>query len=582
MATQKQMFPITYKPGILRDGSPFQGSYSTGGQWVRFFRGQPQNIGGMRNYVIYQQGIPQILTPNSIPTNCIIYYDSKGDKHILLGISPTYGPGLSSVIDVTYTSTGSQTNTYSSVYTNPTNTLTQFVVVISIINSLPTQIILCLGMKNYTDINSNEAVSTILAKKDTGEFWTVKFKADPVKNQNEEFKQPIPTEDNFIFKEATGGMLYVGNRLFYYGNNGLVRWSSASQEKLNKKTNITCPFLFFEDKYSINISTDKVIYGAEWRGGANSPTIIFWTLGSVVLITNTTGSNNQVIDDPDDLSFSKKVLSRDSSILSSNSVVEYDGIFYWPGTQRFFVFNGVVLPLENNLNRQTFFDTIDMSKRQRVFGVKNVSRDEIWWFYPEKGKDADIGCTRAVIYNVVDNTWYDTDIERAAGYFDNTGGNMYTVGKNLSPYEGDNNSYVWEHEVGNDQVNLYKDVDQQVKAIPSFFTTPIISYATFNPQKQVAGIDYNIAIERIEPNIVGTKKIKMTVSINTYEYPASTPVTATYNLTEDGELENIIRPAINERKQGRNINFTFKSEGIGSGYQMGTTFVLAEIDDGRP
>ena len=39
---------------------------------------------------------------------------------------------------------------------------------------------------------------------------------------------------------------------------------------------------------------------------------------------------------------------------------------------------------------------------------------------------------------------------------------------------------------------------------------------------------------------------------------------------------------INERKQGRNINFTFKSEGIGSGYQMGTTFVLAEIDDGRP
>ena len=563
MATQKQMFPITYKPGILRDGSPFQGSYCSRGQWVRFFRGQPQNIGGMRNYIIYQQGTPQILTPNSIPTNCIIYYDSKGDKHILLGISPTYGPGLSSVIDVTYTSTSSQTNTYSSTYTNPTNTLTQFVVVISIINSLPTQIILCLGMKNYTDINSSEAISTILAKESTDGFFQVNF-------------------PDFVLQEATGGMLYVGNRLFYYGSNGLVRWSSIAQKKSNEETHLQKPFLFFKDKYSINISTDKVIYGAEWRGGANSPTIIFWTLSSVVLITNTTGSNNQVIDDPDDLSFSRKVLSRDSSILSSNSVVEYDGIFYWPGTQRFFVFNGVVLPLENNLNRQTFFDSLDMSKRQRVFGVKNVSRDEIWWFYPEKGKDANVGCTRAVIYNVVDNTWYDTDIERAAGYFDNTGGNMYTVGKNFSPYEGDNNSYVWEHEVGNDQVNLYKEVDQQVKAIPSFFTTPIISYATFNPQKQVAGIDYNIGIERIEPNIVGTKKIKMTVSINTYEYPVSTPVTATYNLTEDGELENIIRPAINERKQGRNINFTFKSEGIGSGYQMGTTFVLAEIDDGRP
>jgi len=571
MATQKQMFPITYKPGILRDGSPFQGSYSTSGQWVRFFRGQPQNIGGMRNYVLYLQTIPELLPPSSTPTAVLIYYDSDGNKHILVGVSLVTQQHKYSVIDATYNNIGSQTLTYFKKFTNPTNTLTQFVVVISIINTIPTQMILCLGMKNYTDINSSEAISSILAKEATDGFFQVNF-------------------PDFVLKEATGGMLYVGNRLFYYGNNGLVRWSSIAAEKSGEQTDLQKPFLFFKDKYSINISTDKVIYGAEWRGGANSPTIIFWTLGSVVLITNTTGSNNQVIDDPDDLSFSKKVLSRDSSILSSNSVVEYDGIFYWPGTQRFFVFNGVVLPLENNLNRQTFFDSLDMTKRQKVFGVKNVSRDEIWWFYPEKGKDANVGCTRAVIYNVVDNTWYDTGIERDSGYFDNVSGNMYTSGKNLIPYTTPINKdfcYVWQHEVGNDQVNLVYNGEEgsdlaPVKPIPSFFTTPIISYATFNPQKQVAGIDYNIAIERIEPNIVGTKKIKMTVSINTYEYPASTPVTATYNLTEDGELENTIRPAINERKQGRNINFTFKSEGIGSGYQMGTTFVLAEIDDGRP
>ncbi len=567
MATQKQMFPITYKPGILRDGSFFQGSYCTRGQWVRFFRGWPQNIGGMKNYVIYLQTVPELLPPSSTPTAALIYYDSDGNKHILVGVSLVTQQHKYSLIDATYNNIGGQTLTYFTKFPNPTNTLTQFVVVTSIINAIPTKVILCLGMKNYTDINSSEAISAIFVKREIAVENTAFYKT---------------TFPDFVYQEATGGMLYVGNRLFYYGNNGLVRWSSVAQEKSGKKTKLKLPFLFFEDKYSINISTDKVIYGAEWRGGANSPTIIFWTLSSVVLISNTTGSNNQVVDDLDDLSFSKKVLSRDSSILSSNSVVEYDGIFYWPGTQRFFVFNGVVLPLENNLNRQTFFDSLDMSKRQRVFGLKNVSRDEIWWFYPEKGKDANVGCTRAVIYNVVDNTWYDTDIERAAGYFDNTGGNMYTVGKNLSHYEGDNNSYVWQHEVGNDQVNLYKEVEEQVKPIPSFFTTPIISYATFNPQKQVAGIDYNIAIERIEPNIVGTKKIKMTVSINTYEYPASAPVTATYNLTIDGELESTIRPAIITRKQGRNINFTFKSEGIGSGYQMGTTFVLAEIDDGRP
>ena len=575
MATQKQMFPITYKPGILRDGSFFQGSYCIGGQWVRFFRGQPQNIGGMRNLIfkiidpnspLYGQIV--IIPSRSYPSSLIIWYDELG-QHVLVGISIANGnlPDVdlkTNLIHAIYNSEGMETfiRGYELQNKDDPARLMQFISVISNINNVHENLMLALDRRIYVDITSNLPIQQGLVIKGV-EYLPLEF-------------------PDFVFKEATGGMLYVGNRLFLYGNNGLVRWSSIAQEKSGQQTSVQKPFLFFEDEYSINISTDKVIYGAEWRGGANSPTIIFWTLSSVVLISNTTGSNNQVIDDPDDLSFSKKTLSRDSSILSSNSVVEYDGIFYWPGTQRFFVFNGVVLPLENNLNRQTFFDSLDMTKRQKVFGVKNVSRDEIWWFYPEKGKDANVGCTRAVIYNVVDNTWYDTDIERAAGYFDNTGGNMYTVGKNLSPYEGDNNSYVWQHEVGNDQVNLYKDVDQQVKAIPSFFTTPIISYATFNPQKQVAGIDYNIGIERIEPNIVGTKKIKMTVSINTYKYPASPRLTNTYKLTEDGEPENIIKPAINERIQGRNINFTFKSEGIGSGYQMGTTFVLAEIDDGRP
>lgn len=557
----EQVFPITYKPGILRDGSFFQGNYCTNGQWVRFFRGQPQNIGGMINYVIYTNKIPEMLPPSSTPTAALIYYDGTGNKHILIGVSLNNVNDKYNVIDATYNNSGGQTLTYFKKFTNPTNTLTQFVVVISIINAIPTQIILCLGMKNYTDINSSEAISTILAKESTDGFFQVNF-------------------PDFVLQEATGGMLYVGNRLFYYGNNGLVRWSSIAQKKSNEETRLQKPFLFFKDKYSINISTDKVIYGAEWRGGANLPTIIFWTLSSIVIITN---SNNQAISDPDDLSFSKKVLSRYISILSSNSVVEYDGIFYWPGTQRFFIFNGVVLPLENNFNRQTFFDTLDMSKRQRVFGVKNVVRDEIWWFYPEKGKDPNVGCTRAVIYNVVDNTWYDTAIERAAGYFDNTGGNMYTVGKNLTPYDGDNNSYVWQHEVGTDQVNLYKASDEQAKPIPSFFTTPIISYATYyNKLNQPAGIDSTIKIMRIQPSIITTNQINMTITINSYEYPASKVLKSNeIALTKEEEGIRVIIPNINVERQGGNINFTFKSDGLGSGYQMGTTFIVAKIGDNR-
>ena len=131
--------------------------------------------------------------------------------------------------------------------------------------------------------------------------------------------------------------------MFAYGNNGLVRWS-----KLND------PFDFSGEKTSINISTDKVIFGAKVRGG-NSPTLLFWTLSSVIKLSNSATGES------DELKMTKDVITADSSILSSRCVVEYDGVFYWPGTGRFFIYNGIVNPLENNINRNYFFDNIDMN-----------------------------------------------------------------------------------------------------------------------------------------------------------------------------------------------------------------------------
>ena len=159
-----------------------------------------------------------------------------------------------------------------------------------------------------------------------------------------------------------------------------------------------------------------------------------------------------------------------------------------------------------------------MNKRQLVFGVKNTVKDEIWWFYPEKGNEDEVGCTRAVIYNIMDNSWYDTAVMRDCGYFDNVTGNMFTVGKNLVPYEGDTDNYIWQHEVGTDQVNNNYTNDNlekpPIKAIPSYFTTPIISYASFNNFKQPSGIDRWMQIKRIEPNFVFTPAANVTITFN--------------------------------------------------------------------
>jgi hypothetical protein len=103
--------------------------------------------------------------------------------------------------------------------------------------------------------------------------------------------------------------------------------------------------------------------------------------------------------------------------LAANSVIEYDGIFYWIGTDRFLMFNGVVREVENNLNLNFFFDNLNYAQRQKVFAYKVPRFGEIWWCFPFGDSTEP---NHAVIYNVRENTWYDTELPndgRGAGLF---------------------------------------------------------------------------------------------------------------------------------------------------------------------
>lgn len=556
-----QIFQITFKPGILRDGSPFQGEYCTNGQWVRFFRGMPQNMGGMKAVKFLADGKFNTTTINAL------YVDKSiaGETLFFLGGRTRLLPNFRGSIIAMNVSASFDAITKIDTDPNADYVGVYYQIIPIVFQSALNKIqsVLCIA-RMIDDITNIDTVKAI---------WNYDYngrRLDPV------IKMTDTNENyNLLLAEMTGGALFINPYLFIYGANGLVRWSK-SKEINNDLTN---PFQFDLTKYSINISTDKVIYGAAIRGGTASPSALFWTLGSVVRITNV--GKLKVVADVDDIDFKREVITNDSSILSSNCVVEYDGIFYWPGTGRFFIYNGVVIPLENNLNRQTFFDNVDMNKRQLVFGVKNVAKDEIWWFYPEiaNAGNANKGCTRAVIFNIMDNSWYDTAIERDCGYFDNDSGNMYTVGKNLTPYTDDNNNYIWQHEVGQDQNNpnypIANNPGVAVNPIESKFTTPIISYATFNNFKQPSGIDKWMQIKRIEPNFVLTKNANLTITINSQEYPSS-EVISSDNFTIDNNTKRV-----EGMFQGRNISFTISSNSLGSGYQMGINFVMADIGDGR-
>jgi hypothetical protein len=112
------------------------------------------------------------------------------------------------------------------------------------------------------------------------------------------------------------------------------------------------------------------------------------------------------------------LISSQSSILSSQSVIEYDGIYYWCGVDRFLLYNGVVKEIANSFNQNYFFDNLNYAEREKVWVTKVPRFGEIWWFYP-RGTATE--CTDAVIYNVRENVWYDAGqalgSQRSAGYF---------------------------------------------------------------------------------------------------------------------------------------------------------------------
>ena len=67
---------------------------------------------------------------------------------------------------------------------------------------------------------------------------------------------------------------------------------------------------------------------------------------------------------------------------SSSCVIEYDGIYYWAGTDRFLMYNGVVAEVPNTQNFNYFFDNLNYVQRQKVWVSKVPRWGEIWWFFP--------------------------------------------------------------------------------------------------------------------------------------------------------------------------------------------------------
>lgn len=449
------VYTLGVQPGIKRDGTTFESREFTEGVWARFQRGTPRKIGGYRQMFRDSNGIARGMIVNAYNgLNYLFAGNATTIDAFTTGTTLGAGNGpFSAVMNVGYAEepviatgvndfdvTGDQTAKY------PIGTKVVF-------DQTP-------GAQIYTVTGSVFVVNTTVSvtpampgtpptsvwvadtyyTPDVDNLWQFDIQYNPQGAALEVIAHPgrnllnidngfetqvyagdiLPSPGNvwnfyglsdseganptFAPVTTDGGVCVLYPFIFIYGSNGLIANNHVDAIYADQNFNDWNGPL----ANRVNMTAGKIVKGMPVRGGTNSPSGLFWATDSLIRVSFT-GNAAQY--------WKYDIVSSQTSIMSSNCVVESDGIFYWMGVDRFYLYNGSVQVLANDKNINWVYDNLNFEQRQKVWATKVPRYNEIWFFYP-RGSATE--CTDAIIYNVKDKIWYDAGqafgARRSCGY----------------------------------------------------------------------------------------------------------------------------------------------------------------------
>jgi hypothetical protein len=495
-------------PGIKRDGTRFENGFYVDGQWCRFQRGLPRKMWGYRRLTNELSEISRGL--NTFNENGLLYIASGGASTVEQ-FSINADGVVTSIADRTPSLTASDLHLWT------------FDVSFDSVGVGGAFLFAHPG-KNLAEIDSSATSFLYLGV------------------VNDTAPLAISTAPT-----VSGGVVSLYPYVFVFGSDGFVAWSVANSPNDWSSSG----------SGSAYITAQKVVAALPLRAGPGSaPAGLFWSLDSLIRCTFVGGASVFQFD----------TISAQTSILSSQSVIEYDGIFYWCGVDRFLQFNGVVREIPNQLNQNYFFDNLNYAQRQKVFAYKVPRFGEIWWCYP-RGNATE--CTHAVIFNIRENTWYDTELPnggRSAGKF----ATVYQYPVLTGVKEEDGNYKLWQHEFGVDEVD-----GTELNSIPSSFQTADISMvADQNSPRNRA-----MRCAMIEPDFLqtGDMTVQITGRANARAPEVTTPE---HVFTDQEDTTQPYQQVIFFKETRREMRFIFKSNTVGGNYQMGQCIAHVEVSDG--
>ena len=460
------IYTLGVTPGIKRDGTQFEAREFSAGTWCRFQRGVPKKMGGYKQIFTTENGILRGLITNpyngvnyvfggtqnglDVFTTGTTFAAGSGPYPVIFtpGYSkfPITGDSISnSTTSFTITSTASTPKNYTSVYAAGTKVIftqsgtptvytvgsSSFSTPNTVVNFTPSfsGTITNVWLYNYSfvpdtrnlwqfDLQYNPSGGALellahpglnLQNIDNGVVSPI-FYGSVLPNSSEQWTTQVLADSggqNPTYRAITvdGGVCVLYPFIFVYGSSGFIANNNVDSTNYSAQspTDWNGPLA-----NQINMSASKVVKGQPVRGGTNAPSGLFWALDSLIRVSFTGAAPNYWRYD---------IVSSQTSIMSSSSVVEMDGIFYWMGVDRFYAYNGSVTVVPNDKNVNWLFNNLNYEQRQKVWATKVPRYNEIWFFYP-RGSATE--CTDAIVYNVKDKLWYDAGsaigAQRSCGY----------------------------------------------------------------------------------------------------------------------------------------------------------------------
>jgi len=372
-----QTVVLKSNPGIKRDGTKYEGDFYVDGQWMRFQRGLPRKMGGYRSinkylteisrgFTSYTQQLLQYChsgsatllerwtideTKNSsiisdrTPVATAAYgsitletgASGSVDSVTVNGVTITSGSvAFSTSLAGTATALAANINAYTSTpnYTAVANGATVTITAVTTgaaVNGFVVSATLTTITATYEDMNygSDGLDASALNQ------WMFQYMYDSSGYGNSIIAHVAPNlncvcndEGGQIFigdnlgtaplteimmhpsGNVTGGIVVLHPYLFYYGTDGVIGHSVAGNptDLTGAGSSISRPW------------GQKIIKGMPLRAGSGTaPAGLFWAYDAVIRATFTGGATI----------FQYDVIATDTSIMSSQCVVDYDGVLGW-------------------------------------------------------------------------------------------------------------------------------------------------------------------------------------------------------------------------------------------------------------